>query len=253
MGEKTKSLFLIAIDYVPFITGIIISLGCLRLIAFYTIFNLSIFNYTDLSDFVSQGITDFLFILFYTFLGISFPTIKNPFKDEMENGLINSDILLENSGKLLRLMEYIPYLVLAWFLLYGTIDYIKTQKFEIYDRLYLLGGIGYGIGLYFSIQLGRLYLKHNQHKINKTILVFIPMMSFYFIGSLWNSYTSALSVKYQQENIGNAITINKEIHISSKSYYFIGQTKTYVFFHNEQNNTNDIFPKALISKITLSH
>ncbi len=73
------------------------------------------------------------------------------------------------------------------------------------------------------------------------------------MGSLWASNVSALSVKYQQENINESITIDKVIHISTKDYYYIGQTKAYVFFHNEKNNTNDIFQKSQVSKMTLSH
>ncbi|WP_394772509.1 hypothetical protein [Mucilaginibacter sp.] len=133
------------------------------------------------------------------------------------------------------------------------IQWLTFKRIDSYDKFFFLSSLSYTIGIYLSIQLGRLYLKHYKYTLNKAVFVFIPLMSIYFMGSLWASNVSALSVKYQQENINESITIDKVIHISTKDYYYIGQTKAYVFFHNEKNNTNDIFQKSQVSKMTLSH
>ncbi|MDB5088433.1 MAG: hypothetical protein JWR09_2427 [Mucilaginibacter sp.] len=253
MSEKPKSVFLSAIEYVPLLTGVIITLGCFRLVAFYSVFNLSIFNYTELSDFISQGITDLFSILLYSFIGITFPTIKNPFKDELESGNLDYEVLFKNSMKFLNILEYLSCLLLLILLIYCGVQYLNSRTFDKYDQFFLLSGIGFTIGIYLSIQLGGLYLKHYKYELNKAVFIFIPIISIYFMGSLWGSNVSALAVKYRQENINESITIDKVVHNSNKDYYYIGQTKTYVFFHNEKNNTNDIFQKSQVSKMTLSH
>lgn len=255
MIQETKSPFLKALEYIPLITGITIVLGCLRLVAYYSIFSINIFDYTELSDFISQGLLDLLKIIASIVLGLSIPTFKkvNPFKYEMPDGVPNEDIKKNNADKFLTLLEYLILGIGVILLTSTLVLFIKTRVFDSYEQRSFAGDIGYLILTFFGVQFGRMFLRYTNTPTNKVILVFIPVVSFYFAGSLWSSYESGLATKYKQKNVGEIIVLDNETLSSTKDYYYVGQTKSYVFFHNEIKNTNDIFQRSQVKKMTLSH
>ena len=55
----------------------------------------------------------------------------------------------------------------------------------------------------------------------------------------------------RKQPIGNSIIFKNRLVKSTKHYYYIGQTKNYVFFHNDTSNVTDIFPARFVSKLTL--
>lgn len=254
MSQEQKPPFLKAIEYIPVITSIIIVLGCLRLVAFYGLFGVSIFDYTEFSDFLSQGISDLFKIIFYSVLGLCIPVFekRNPFKSEIKNGIIDEETRRQNANKFFTLLEYLILSVGIAIFIENVVRYLKTKQFGTYEQLYLIGGLIYPFVAFICVHLCRIYLKYS-YNVNKSVIVFLALMSIDFTGSFWSSFNLGLSVKYEQKNVGDSVIMEKDTLISTKDYYYIGQTKNYIFFHNEQKNNNDIFPKSKVAKMTFFH
>ncbi|MEO8712613.1 MAG: hypothetical protein ABI405_10845 [Parafilimonas sp.] len=59
----------------------------------------------------------------------------------------------------------------------------------------------------------------------------------------------AQNVKAVKSFTGTTITINGNDVISDSNYYFIGETKEYIFFYNEKTNSPTIYPMEKVEKI----
>lgn len=236
---------------IPFLSGLIIILGLLKLFIYYLRFDVPIKFYIGLSELALQ-IADDLFItipvviIMYLLGHISSESGSQ--SRENKSTEENKSALRTKSKVRKRLDKIMPYIVgtLYGFFLIGIPFYLAffTNSY-VYNVSGILGLSVIAFIILFVTQHDKLekLLSPDGLSLSLFACVFLTL----FILLTVSSVDSVERGKF----IGTKIITADSTYISDKNSFFIGQSSSYVFIYNKNEKYTTILPIAEIKKIEL--
>jgi len=236
-------------DFIPQLSLAVIILALLKSFIYYSHFNLPIKFYLGFSE-LGMTIADDLLInvplfiiLYYTLLNKKQSESKVDLKKKNEMvriRFINKRVTSEYWVKVMVIALILVMLILGYFNnIFGTASYGNRLSWVIQM-------------LSFSILLlvsWKLYTKEIVIDIDNILSgIVISIFTFFILIAIRNDIKAAEHGQYK----GTIVTTDKE-YKSNDSTFFIGQTSSYIFFHNRNSNTNIILPASEIKKVILVH
>lgn len=84
-------------------------------------------------------------------------------------------------------------------------------------------------------------------------LILIISFIFFLIYSVGSAFNEIHKVKKLNYFKGSEFMIDGIAKTSSKTYFYIGQSKKYIFFYDSVNKSSDVFPISDVQKFTFKH
>ncbi len=250
LNVETKTLKVL----VPYGSILLVFLGILKMTIYYHAFNIQINHFLDFSETITSFLGDLLSISCF-FIAISFANFLLTSNSEIQRTSQFHDLYLSekslkkriryvamNFGPLILvdIISIVLYLIVLWtrskntyyltsalilinlqiFLSFLLLEY-KRKYYELFEKP--LNSSLYNLMLYFLIICGLL--------INRT-------------------YDEIHDVKVNKRLIHTSFTTNQGIVKSDSLHYYIGQTKNYLFFYNQDKNVTTAYPISEIKEIT---
>ena len=241
-------------DVVTYIGPLVILIGSFKVYVYYSLFDIDVFQYIELTELFTLTYKDLvLFILMTAFLNLIIFIIQPKNEIEYISDSINNT--LDESNIIKRLIvygrdagNYIIFLIVMVLYLPVFIFY-SDRPFEEYIKHFLIGTSIY-LTIFFVFEIRRKYYiiyKEYPKIIYTKIALVIMIIS---ISSILGSYSEFQSVKFSKKNYGTQVMLFDNIIVSDSNYYYIGKSKNYIFFHNDCDSTNQIFPMSEVKMIS---
>jgi len=241
--------------YLPYSGTILIVFGTIKQTIFFSLFNVNVTSFLELSETVTLFFNDLLLFAtcFVIFNIVFFLSTSKSVEIKGSESLYDS---LREISFLKRIKHYYdsgPQILL--FTILCTIGIVIILVIN-YTKLWIMVSlllIGWGAFLIKVMVLeGRrqYFIKYGKEaKIlySEIIIAFILLLIF-TIGTCYSEYNL---IKTQKRYLGTQILLSDKTIISDSSYYYIGKTKNYVFFFNEKAGNCDIFPMSEIKVLSI--
>ncbi|GAA4907033.1 hypothetical protein [Mucilaginibacter defluvii] len=247
--EKTDNIKKV-IEYIPAFTAFIIAFSCVKFWSYYQVFDLNIFRYTDLNDFVVEALTDLFRMSFATLFGLS---IKAPYKFSSDTSIHpkgSQEWLFEKGKSFIKLIEILCYIILGILTILTLYKYFYG-KWSMYSKRTMLSMCAASLAIISSQQIPLNYLKNNLKSFSRTTFIILWILPIYFILHILYAYNDALNVRYNHTTVNTFIVTSSNKVISTSSNYYIGETNSYLIFYDEKENKNDIYYKSDIKQLSL--
>ncbi len=237
---KKIDLFIEIPKYIPFLTVVSFLFNSVNLSLYYTFFGIDIFKYIELTEILTQLLKDLviltLFLLSY-FLLIFF--IIKLFKPPI--------VFIYRTIK--RIKNFFVIIVMLIYTI-PELNYIITR--DLTKTLnYLLISIfsTFNIIIIYQLIINRGFKNHIT-RLNLTAICIIIFTTFV---SSFISIDKVISVRLNHRNKNDFILYQGKKIQSTDTYYFIGQTKSTIFFYDEIHKFTDCYYKVNVTKIELYH
>ena len=245
--EESKNIFIKSIEYIPIISGIVIVVGIIRLYFYYLPFGFDVFQYTDIFDFIGSGLIALFPLGFGMLFGFSMPYSPQLSEKMQPKFADNNRVSIKSFKKIMSIVFLLFILIPA---LIWLIKVLLSDNGFTEQRKLILTAIGFALVALIVCQgLTDTYVE--KMPFNKTVFItlfFSPILIIYFS---FFSYVDALDVLFNNKTIHNSIVLSDKLISSDSTYFYIGQTKDQVFFHDSKTHLNEIYKQSDISKITL--
>lgn len=213
----------------------------LGLYSYYQSFNVDIFGYIDIGELVLLSFSKFAITIIALIL-FFFICILHPFQDFFRE----SDPLDAGHKSNFKIISYPFYISLLLIILFSLIGYNKrlSNLFELIKE-FCIGFVVILSPIYLSLIY--IFIRKKKKQILTVIIIFLFNYSCaisFIVGQI--EYNSK-----RKDPLGNSILFNNKIIKSTNHYYYIGQTKNYLFFYNDALKLTDIYPIKFVSKMTL--
>ena len=255
LSEKDFTTKIIA--WLPLTSLLILTYGTVKILIYYSLFNVNIFDYIEISEILPLILKDFI----YAFLGISIGLLlgylnPNPFAQKQKNK--NLTISETKKSFFIRIWYYFKSMPILFFFLLSFLSLIfiflivKKIDFVVFWNAVFVSIMPIII---YIVPLEIFYrLRNNRQVVLKMESVyftyaFILLLSF----SIHQAVTNYLLVRYRHTTLNSYITFNSNNIISNLDYYYIGRTKSSIFFYNQKIQKVDIYSSSNISKMFLTN
>jgi hypothetical protein len=241
------------ISLIPLFSVFILTMALIKVYVFYNNFNIPIKYFINISELTVLIFEDLLFIvppllLLYIFVDKSDSKIElsNRFKDLLHKkpkDKSKKEIVLNFIRKLLVILISGFYLLLIFGFPLYLIFFHRTYSEKIF-----------GFTLLASIILILIFITKSKRLINSLgidgliLTMFFVIFTFFFMLRILVEIEDVEKGKF----VGTKIITEKDVYISTPDNYYIGQTSSYVFIYNRQENQSTIIPVSEIKKIELS-
>jgi len=243
IGIDTKTLK----SLIPYGGFFLIFLGVLKLTVYYNAFNVSINHFLELSEVVTSFLNDLLFIT-YVILGTSLFDflLTNDYDVERRNEFFNSYI---GERKLLRRMKFAAFrfapiisvnIVFILLLFFNNTYFIRTTLVFINLQTLLQ---------FLLLEYRKKHLEFYKQPLSPSLYNSILYLIMVLILLLNNTYNEIHEVKESKKFIRTSFTTEKGVIKSDSTHYYIGQTKNFLFFYNEEKKMTTVFPISEIKQI----
>lgn len=239
--------------YVPYLGTLIILLSATKLTIYYSLFGLNVSSYLEFSEILTLFLNDLLFFIALIFLQNLLMFLMQP-NEELESiskGLHNT---LTEKNLLKRIFAYaingINLLLVTSFWIIGIPFWLWLSELPFSTYLYFLYIVLGVLALETIIYETRRqwFVKFNEHP--KMIYTNLAKLFVVLLGlTIISAYQDYESVKTNKKYLGTTLKLADKDIISDSSYYYIGKTRNFVFFHDQKKRTNDIFPVSEMKMI----
>jgi hypothetical protein len=229
------------VDLIPIFSAWSIIYTCTGLYSYYHGFHIDIFSYIDVGELILISLSKFVLTIIALFI-FFFLSVLHPF----QNFFDGKDQLDAGHTSNIKLYSYPFYFALVFAIALFGLDY-NNQLLEIFKKIKWFCVAWVILNLPIYISLCYIYIRKEKKQLLTVVLIF-----FFFYScniSFLLGYIDKEAIK--KNPLGNSIVFNGRIVKSTRHYYFIGQTKNYVFFHNDICSCTDIYPSQSISKLSL--
>ena len=239
------------LKFLPLIGFLLIGSGCVKLMIYYKAFKLRVFSFLDLQE-VLLSFTDNL-ISYFFILSLTFIT-GFIFYNNLDTSGLTID-LLKNIVFLKRISLYLKanwiIVIIVVLLSIGAIAFWKLRQnifgYEAIAIIFVLLICLLLVPITIN-EINLVYYRSNQQSLDFNYLI-ITMgaiaLIFYVTGSAYNEINKVKNFNYF---MGSEFIIeNKEIK-STEKYYYVGQTKKFIFFYNSELDHSEVFPIDKVQK-----
>ena len=243
--------------YIPYLGTLLVLLSATKLTIYYSLFGLDITSYLEFTEILTLCLSDLLYFIAIIAIQNVWIFLMQP-NDELisiSNGLHNT---LTEKKLYKRIWAYtinginLFLLIMVWII--GIPFWLLFTKLPFTTYLYF-PCIILCVLLFLTIVFEtrrQWFIKFNEHpKMIYTNLakLFIVLL----VLTISSAYQDFESVKTSKKYFGTTIKLSERDVISDSNYYYIGKTKNFVFFHNQKNMINDIFPVKEIKMLTVKN
>ncbi len=241
--------------YAPYFGTLFVLIGAIKLIIYYSLFNLDVTSYIEFTEILTLFIKDLLTFLLNVLAStlIMFLFQPNSELESISNGIHDT---LTEPNLFKRLYAYsvnginLIILTLIWIL--GIPFWLWLSKFTFITYLYLICPIlAVFILLTITYETRRQwYIKYNEYpKIIYAKLAYL--LTLLIAISIFSAYQDFKDVREGKRFLGTTIKLVDRVLISDSNYYYIGKTRNFIFIHNQTKETNDIIPMSEVKMLTL--
>lgn len=245
MFEKEKIL-----EFMKFFPVYMIFIGTLRLIIYYSAFNVSIINYIEFSEFLLSFFNSFTLLVIMVILLI------------LLIGLWGNDIGLENNSvyqsyfnetfkiRFKRDLKSASFIV-SIFLIFWVIVSIIFFKTSIYRAIYALylPLLSFIFFIYREIRVANFKANNTDFPstyINITIILIIATTTV-----IHDVLLDIDKVKFQHKYYNSKITLDDSIIVSDSIQTYIGKTNDFIYVFNSSSNSSRVIPVTRVKEIEL--
>lgn len=237
---------------IPYIGSIFIFFGFIKLLYFYYLFGINISEYLELTEIITLFFKDILFfsalILIITL--VSFISFNKNFSNEKNSFDYNENNTIKRLKNYFKGNPIIPLTLLL--MGFRHLNLAKGVDSWPFERIIL---VMWGVNLLLIIvhELNRkYYLLHGKFP-NQIYPIMGMIFSVFTVFVLRSAYDEFETIKEKKSTFGSTVQLSDNTIISDSTYYFIGKTKDYIFFHNQRKRQTDIFPVSEVKKIQLKN
>ena len=242
------------IQYLPILSVILIFFSAINLHSYYIGFNISIFNYLEISELPILIFEDIILLLF-VFLPISLMFIIE-FKTDKKNEKVNNNklkILLKKNKNFRNLFRGFLILINLYIslVIVNFVNLICFGKKIDLSILYFLQDYDESITkiiLIVIFLISLIFFTNNTSLFNKNEKIFLKLISIFILiacfGLLKSSY-----FKGNDNKLVGQIMYNKKRIFLDNNISVIGQSKNYIFLYNKNCNSTRVIFKSLITEI----
>jgi hypothetical protein len=238
--------------YLPYVGTILVFLGALRQILYYGLFNFTILPYLELTEALTLFLNDFAV---FAAIIISQNLIMFLFQPKKEFESIGQGLneALKERNFLKRVLAYatngVNLIILFFLWLIGFPFWIWfSDKSWILYLLFLIIPVGALLFLTFIYELRRQwFVKYEAFPklIYTDLLKFSLILLTYTIVEAYSEHTS---VAFKKKYIGTMVLTEQDTLESDSNFYFIGQTRNFIFFNNTIDTSITVISRSDIKK-----
>ncbi len=249
MLQKFKYVF-------PYITTFLIFLGSLRLIIFYSFFNINIIDFLEFPEILTSFLDNtigmaLVYSLFY-FIAESF---MEPYKIN-EAGILRRKNFIEGSIKH-RIKDFlfddwlITVVGIFLFTLVGLNDIIKRH----FDTPFLIVFIILIVLSIFFRYVERVFQFREEYSVGHakplTISTIIYFGSWIVLTTIFNTLSNAQSIKYfNGYKKVNIAFIDSTFFKTDSNNFYIGKTSNYVFIYHKSQDSTEVYKVSDIKRLS---
>ena len=239
---------------IAILTPIIIIAGLLKQIIYYAFFNIPIVQFIDLNEIIVLFSEDILHIIglffilgFISYIGSNTKT-KIKFRRFQSNYYNEDEVVIRIWKYISENYVNILFLIILASLIWSNV--IKKEESEV--TMILLVSID---TIFFILRFAILEIKRNLYNKGRLLLKNKKYESLLSISILAINLILIFSVnefdrvKYEGKYSNVTILLNDEIIESDSCSFFIGKTRSYIFFHSVQNNMTRAIPSNRVREI----
>lgn len=251
-------------SFLPIVTLMALMYGVIKQFIYYYYFNLDIFPYLEISELLPQTIFDLLLSIAYFGITLSFITttwrsfrgldvLSSIFLSAKE---IEDAILLDNTKKsaihlfntdvkILIVITLVSFGI-SCFELYLIVQTnpLDTNFMPLKTTFYLFLSLSITTGFFIFLTLIKKVKDEMVHLV-------ASMMVFLILSGVLEGHLKYKRVCDLHVHDGYSITINDVPITSNREFYYIGKTKSTVFFYNTKNNLVTSYPTSSITKMEI--
>ncbi|WP_143273616.1 hypothetical protein [Aquimarina sp. MAR_2010_214] len=240
--------------YVPYLGTLLILLGATKLTIYYSLFGVNIASYLEFSEILTLFLNDLLYFIAIIFIVNLLMFLMQP-NNELENISKGLHDTLTEKNLLKRILAYavngINLLILTLIWVIGIPFWFWLSKLPFTTYLYYFYPILCLILLLTIIYETRRqwFIKFKEHP--KMIYTNLAKLFIILLGlTISSAYQDFKSVKTNKKYLGTTLKLSDRNVVSDSSYYYIGKTRNFIFFHDQKKKINDIFPMNEIKMLT---
>ena len=235
------------ISYFPLIGGIALGYGIINQSIYFSIFNINILEFTDLTELLLDTLNHLIVIIIPTLLIASITVhVIDRILDKRLRRLSTAELIdYSNNNPVKKATKSTFYwITLGIFILYVitfTVEYFVLKKF---DTLNILQA---SVVIFFMLIIG-LFMDYfpgtYKSLLNKEVdsrLYILIITSIVLLGvSMYKGIHSGIETKRHLTK-GFYIITEKDTIKSTDKYYYVGKTKGYIFYYNELTDFTDVY------------
>jgi len=245
------------ITYLPVLTLISLGIGIVKELVYYYFFHLDILNYIDVNEILLATVTNLIkcvliilstqiFIEIFIYLRIRILKINDYNKSNTE---ITFTLKLANIITTIILVIYALIFILFYNKFTSERIFSVSQEWHFFLATYLATGLLLIFSvIYFPLIYQTNYSKPINSRYIKIVIAGITILS----------WTINFSLKEVTETkflatFGTYIEIGGKKIISDQNYYYIGRTKSFVFFYDTKEDYTDVYQSKDITLLALNN
>lgn len=241
-------------EYFPLISALLLILGTVRIIVFYSFFGIDITTYIDLSEIFTLSLSFFISSAIFLILTILIVLIMASYDLKGNNTLSvdYTDMSLLNSPR--RNMIAIAYYILTFSVIIASgvlFVYGPSRQRITYD--FALVAIPMALLVppllpSWHNAIARKYKNLFEKELeSKFIFIFTVLVLMAMLSTLYTR-TTARKVLYSEDLV--QMTYNNKIIKTDSTYKYIGKTKNYIFFYNTTTKAADTYSASEVKFIS---
>ncbi len=238
--------------YFPFIGTLFVIFGAIKLIIYYSLFGVKITSYFEFSEILTLFLED---MLFYSFILIFYLTTDLLLRTTDDKLLIieNFTKALDEKSFRKRFILYINAEIKIQYFLKVSLMFIVLyflSKFKLSELKTIL--IFWWSLFVLRIILIEFRIKYNNYvQVSHTNIITI---AFIFLGfSVFTAYSEFNSIMYDKKYLGTQVELTDTSLSTNHLYFYIGQTKNYIFFYDKKEKSCDVIPMSEVKKLTIKN
>jgi hypothetical protein len=276
METEKKDFLAKAASLLPFITLFALLYGVTKQFIYYYQFNLNIFSYLEISELLPQTLLDLILSLIFLLftLRVTFASREHINTDVIENieggyaykihpldpenlNFTIQDLIRSFSQKGIKVLKpsknfliRLSLFLISGYFIYTSVDAMANSDEAINNPFFFQKIVFYFLTIYILIStVSYLMVKWDVRDSNLQII--IPLIIVLLFTGLLEGYFKYRYVSYFKSHNNYSITINKKPIISNARFYYIGKTKSNVFFYNDTTRFVTVFPFSSIEKMEM--
>ncbi|TSD67429.1 hypothetical protein FFF34_008570 [Inquilinus sp. KBS0705] len=246
-----------ATSLIPLLTIILLIFGATKQFSYYTYFNLNIFSYLELTELLPQTLFSFFQLLFYWLVSILITAFFNQifYAETVKYPIILPPERPERIGELKaqisKVFWKIIIVVLALTLLTMGSYYYSDILYKISKPLGFINKAYFHILVIVLITIVSMISLYQLNLRVKFFMVSIPISLALITSGFFEGNFEYNQVHSLHTHSNYYIKIGSNIIKSSNSYYYIGKTRSSVFYYNEKTDLVTVYPSNLITEMVL--
>lgn len=239
------------ISHLPLFTVLIIILGIIKQILFYTNFNLPINSFLGLSELgliISDDLIVYVPVVLIMLSIIFYFPINNKTTIKKGQEILNGEEIdkqVKSLKKDLQRFLLLPRILLGFMLTFGI--YKITNAVNFYEKIFVAALLQFFVLFAIIVFVQSYFLKHVSRHSSFVALMFFSMLITFLLIGISTEIHKVEKGKYA----GTIIKTTDSTYISTDSSYFIGRTEKYLFIYNSKDSSALILPSEAIKSILI--